>query len=191
MAVDVLKIWNTLKGTSENLQGSQNAASQLSLKHRMVHDGKGFTHARKHTGLANGATLFHLVQVGSSDLHLDFFEVIVAGTPATIDYYEGTVVSSSGAAQLFANNNRASSRTPFTTISTSPVITTTGSALGASFIPNAATNAAFSVGGDAILGGGEWILKAGTNYAIGVTNNSGAAIDFNFVIFGYEPDNNT
>lgn len=191
MPKSVMRIWNTLRGTAENVNGTDNALSQMPLSHRMIHEGRAFTHAKKHLALANGASLTHLVQVGSSDLHVDYLEIIAGGTPVTLEYFENVAVSSTGAPQSFFNNNRSSARSALSAISSAPVITSSGDSLGASFIPNASTNAGQSVGGEAILGGGEWVFKAKTNYAVAVTNNSGGSIDFTFTLFGYEPDNNT
>lgn len=189
MAFDILKVWNALKSSEENVEGTKNALSQVSLTHRMIHDGRAFTHSQKHANIAAGATHVHYLEVGSSDLHVDYFQVIADAAPIDIEYFEGTAVSSVGAPLAFGNNNRSSIRTPLTSIYSQPVITTTGSALGVSFIPNASAAVGASIGGDAILGGGEWILKAGTNYSFVVTNGAGSAVDITVTLFGYEPDN--
>jgi len=190
MAFDILKVWNVLKSSEENVEGTKNALSQVSLTHRMIHDGRAFTHSQKHTGIASaGGTLVHLITVGSSDFHIDYFQVITDVAPVDIKYFEGTAVSSVGAPVSLGNNNRSSARLPMTAIYTNPVITTTGTSLGVSFIPNASASLGASIGGDAILGGGEWILKAGTNYTLAITNNSQSAGAAAVTLFGYEPDN--
>ena len=155
--------------------------------HQQIHNGKGFTHNDRHLNLANAGVSDHLIKVGDNALHVTYFGVVATGSPVVVEYYENTTVSADGTPMALGNNNRTSEKVTTATMFEGPTITGVGDRLGGTEIPDITVGAGQSSGGQAILGGGEWILKPNTNYLYRITNNSGSAINYNITLFYYEP----
>lgn len=163
------------------------AIGTIDQEHLKIHQGKGFTLAKRividDTG---GATPTHeflgIVPAGVFP-HFRSITVSSDGGPVDVDLYEGTTVSANGTAITPYNNNRNSGTTAAMTVFESPTITTDGTLLEPIIIPGTKQQGSF--GSEA---SNEWNLKADTIYMIRITNNTiGAGTSrFTLNMFWYE-----
>lgn len=156
--------------------------------HAMIHQGLGFTYSENHAGILSAGTVDLLLVTGDKPVHMRVLKVSSTGSPISALYYEDAVTSAQGTAEAIGNNNRTSTKTSECTLTSTPTVTDVGNLMGADIYPSQGGGQSGSSG---TLAGGEWILKAGTQYLIRFTNDDNSASDIAINMFWYEPDNRT
>lgn len=156
----------------------------IEQEHLKIHEGKGFTIAKRLT-IANVGGIHEFLGIVPAASFPHFRSIIVAadGGPFDIDFYEGTTVSANGTAVTPQNNNRNSTNTANLDIYDTPTITNDGTLIEPVLVPG--TKQSGSLGSE---GSNEWNLKVSTNYMIRITNNTTGAGTSRFTInmFWYE-----
>ena len=165
-------------------------------EHQMIHEGKGFSLSGKVTGLGAGVTAYMLAKnQNGTPVHWRAATLIVEDGEVNIVFYEDPTTSADGSQLNTYNKNRAVTKTANTAtleVYSGPTVTDVGTPLEYGYIPDASGGSGGgggrTSGGEASRVGGEWILATSTDYLIGITNNSGAAIDYSYIFFWYELD---
>lgn len=160
------------------------AVGSIDQEHLQIHRGNGFTLGKRFTiAEAGGVVDFLGIVPAGTFPHFRTMIVTLDGGPFDVDFYEGTTVSANGAAVSANNNNRNSANTNSMEIYQGPTVTDAGALLE----PVLATGNKQSgaIGSDST---NEWILKAGTNYLIRITNNTpgGGSSNASANMFWYE-----
>jgi len=166
------------------------AQTVIDANHRLVHDGMFYSHTGKDESWTNGATRnFYLSVPAGVFPHIQVMKLDFGRGDIDFVAYEGTTVSSSGTPLTAVNVNRASANTPSLSLSAEPTVTDTGTAIFTLWAPPTSTGTGQSANGVEGVGqGSEWILNAGTNYLVRLTNNSGSTISWAHEFTWYEID---
>lgn len=150
--------------------------------HWAIHRGIFFTGTRIEEAVANDASLNVLIRV-TNETHARFTASI--GAQGLCRLFEGTTFSDPGAAIPTYNRHRnGSAILASTLLSYAPTLTDDGTELAGSFVPGGTRNQAE---GFATSSFEEWILKAGEDYLLRLTNTSGSACDMSATVDFYEP----
>jgi len=186
----VLKAWSEIFSSYENIHGSQNGLKILDADQYWIHAGKAFVHNDKHS-LATSTVHLTYFDLSSAvnEVHLKLFNYNVDNGPCDIHVYKNSVVSTTGSLKQVHNLNQTSVNTNGMRIYENPLMTTTGSQLDFAFIESAAGGPIKAAGGGGGPSVNEWILDPAVKYLIGLTNNSGGAINFSQHLVWYEPFN--
>jgi len=151
----------------------------------LIHQGRMFIHSDIHTGLGAGASHYHIIDTSSVQPtghgHMRMAKLSAEGGPFWIELYKNTQVSSLGAAAPMYNLHQGSSRTAMTQLFQGAVVTSDGTLLVGDIVPGTQQS------GDITDNGAlEWILTAGTRYALKVTNKSAQAQNWALTLLGHE-----
>jgi len=160
------------------------AVGCIEQEHLKIHEGKGFTLAKR-LSIANVGGTHEFLGIVPALVYPHFRKITVAsdGGPFDVDFYEGTTVSDNGTAVTACNNNRNSATTAELLIYDTPTITGDGTLLEPILIPG--TKQSGALGSE---GSNEWDLKQDEKYMIRITNNTtgGGSSNFTINIFWYE-----
>ncbi len=129
--------------------------------------------------IANGSSITLLGRVGAKQIHFDGMDIQLASGGILMEMLEAPTISTLGTSQTVRRRNRAVGTTGNNTMLVYSGSAVTGGTLIDTAKPPIVTSNGQRVEG-ATTGIGEgWILKQNTDYAIRLTNNTGAAVDFN------------
>jgi hypothetical protein len=153
--------------------------------HHLGHEGMLFIHSDKHPVLA-AANFDILIKVPASpagrQVHLRF-NYTTSDVPCDLILFRDTIVSADGDLESLNSNNDAVVKTTGVQIFEGPTITDDGSEWGNALIAGTKHSAGSL---DQLLP--EWILTAGVNYLLRLTNNSNGTIDVVNAIFFYDSE---
>lgn len=163
------------------------AVTGIDHVHRMGHDGFAYHTSGKFTGLANGASVDHIISVPASiHPHIQFIKISVGDGDIDVVTYEGVTTSDDGTAMSILNTNRNSSNAAGTTVFSAGTVTDLGTKIHTRWRPTTATGAGARIGTLVEEPGEEWIFKPSTKYTVRITNNSGGSITYTFEMLWYE-----
>ena len=162
--------------------------------HHLGHEGKVFIHSSRHNGLANGASLDHLIRMPAGNAarqaHMRF-NVIANAITGSLDadgfLYKDAAVSADGASEPIVSTNDAVVKITGVEMFSAPTITDIGTFKARPW------NVGEKKGsGNIDQAVPEWILAPdGANerlYIFRITNNSGGALDFVLSLFFYDSE---
>lgn len=163
------------------------AVGIIEQEHLKIHQGKGFTLAKRLViDDAGGATPAHeflgVVPAGVFP-HFRSLQVVSDGGDFDVDFYEGATVSANGSLATPYNNNRNSSTEAGLLVYDGPTVTNDGALLEPILAPGTKQTGSFGSEGS-----NEWNLKVSTNYLIRITNLTAGAGTSRFTVnmFWYE-----
>lgn len=156
----------------------------MTAEHKRIHDGQTFYSSvlwGDGNEIADNANADVLIQAGAG-MHIVYD--IAAGGNCEVYLYRSPTNSDVGSAVGAFNKNEYSSNTSSSTITHTPTITGTGTALPAKFLPGGVKTA--GSGGEDGSFSREIILKGGLDYLIRVKNISGAIQPVSVALEWYE-----
>lgn len=148
-----------------------------------VHEGSAYSFSAVNS-LAVGATLILHGKVGFKQLHFDAFDCSVSQGPITVSFYESPTINVLGSQVSQINRNRASGNIPTFKLYAGTTLTSNGTLLDTSSMV-ATSQGNNKVGGIATVDN-SWVLKKNTDYAIIITNSSGATINYSINFIWHE-----
>lgn len=160
--------------------------------HHLGHEGKVFIHSDRHDAITNGSDFDTLIKVPASpsgrQIHMRFAYTLLGATPGTdvegdLTLYRDTTISADGDAEELNSSNDANVKTTGVTIFTGPTITDIGNFWSQGVIAGARRSAG---SGDQLVP--EFVLKAGVNYLLRLTNNSGGTVSIVNAVFFYDSE---
>ena len=172
-------------GTSLDLDALVESVPTTSTFHHLGHEGMVFIHSNTHS-VASGANLDELIKVPASpsgrQVHLRF-NYTVSDVPSDLFLYRDVVVSADGNAETICSNNDVVEKTSGVTIFEGPTITDIGNLWSTGLVAGQ-KNAAGSL--DQLVP--EFVLKAGVNYLLRLTNNNNGAVTLVTAIFFFDSE---
>lgn len=164
------------------------AVTTIAQQHRLLHDGFFFVTSGKQTAWATATSKLFLLRVPALVFpHVQTMKLSFGRGDIDFEAFEGATVSATGTALPLQNPNRNSTNTPDLELYAEPTVTDDGTSIFTLWTPPTAAGVGQSANGVEGVGqGSEWILKAGTDYIVRMTNNSGALIDWSYEFAWYE-----
>jgi len=168
------------------------AMSVIDRVQRILHEGLVYRVSGKITGWENAAVEEYLIRTpAGSNIHWQHLHLSLGRGDIDIEMFEGPTSSADGAslASSMIQPNRQSSNTPTALLFYGPTITDDGTLLHTTWFPPTASGVGQSASGlVGVTPGEEWVLAAGTDYLVRLTNNSGATITYGFEALWSELD---
>lgn len=156
----------------------------IQWEHELVHDGEMYRVDKLYQDVANAGTAMLYLACGTqANVHATFS---VSGAGAAYIYLYEDIGATTGTSVNSYNMNRSSTNTPYVSMKWNPVTTTAGTAMQTEYMPGGAGSASATRVGNSARSNTEWVLKAGKNYAVSVTNASGTACDYSIGAVVYE-----
>lgn len=146
--------------------------------HARIEMGDTFVHNNAHTGIAAGASYFHVMDVGDEDLHLTQFRASSTTSPIWIEVAEGDTYTGGTAGEI-VNRDRNSVEMPVSTITEGVTISVGGTHLVGDY------SGGTKQSGGSVSTAEEWVLKRNTTYAFEVRNDSSSSADVSFHLEWY------
>jgi hypothetical protein len=143
------------------------------IHHLMIHAERVFVHNNAHTGIAAGASYWHVLTTGSNFCNVTDYHATADSAPIWLALSEAPTWSG-GTSASFINRYRSSAATTQSTIKEGCIVTAAGTHLEGDFA--AGTK---QTGGSLGLGD-EWLLKPNTDYAFLIRNDSNGAATVSF-----------
>lgn len=138
--------------------------------HQQIQNGHTYVHNNAHTGIAAGASYWHVFTTGAREVHLTDYHTSSDSAPIWLAVSESPTFTGGSAAGLI-NRDRNSANTTTCTLVEGATVSAAGTHMESDYAAGTRQS-----GGSAALGQ-EWILKPNTSYAFLVRNDStGAAI---------------
>lgn len=152
-----------------------------------IHKGTsyGFT---AHGSIANGANLTLIGRLQAKQVHFEGLDVQLQTGGVLLELIESPTITVLGTAQSARRKNRATVNNATLLIYSGATITNgTGTVIYDS-LPPLVSGIGNSIDSTQTSIQGGWVLKQNTDYAIRLTNQSGATITFNAAFGWHEPD---
>lgn len=150
-------------------------------RHFLTELGRTYIHNGVHSGLAAGATLVHLLVVGSRSAHLKTYHASSTVAPVPLSLSEAPTVTTQGTLGSVVNKNRESTISSETQIYEGGTVSAEGLHLEGDILAGSKQDGGSQHGTD-----DEWILKPNTTYLFSVTNNATGAADISFHVEWYD-----
>lgn len=149
-----------------------------SEKQRAIHKGESFGVSMYATGLANNGVVTMIGRVGAKQIHFDGMDIDLSSGGVLLELIEAPTVTVLGTLTSAHRKNRAIGTPTSNTMLIYDGATITGGSVVYSTKPPV-----ISIGGNKVSSANAsiadgWVLKQNTDYAIRITNQSGAAIDY-------------
>lgn len=141
--------------------------------HAEIHAGRTFVHNNNHTGVAAGASYWHVLTTGASPCALIAYHVTSDVAPVWIAVSEAPSFSG-GTSAAFVNRNRRSAITPISVLVEGATVTDAGVHMEGDYATG--TKQTGGTGGVTEV----WPLAANTSYAFLVRNDATGAADLSF-----------
>lgn len=159
------------------------SATSITELQDAVHEGMAYSFSAVST-MQVGATLVLHGKVGFKQVHFDVFDFAVSQGPVTISFYEAPTINVLGSLVQQVNRNRASKHIPTFKLYTGTTLTSNGTLL------DYTSMVSVSQGNNKVSGiasvNNSWVLKQNTDYAIIISNQSGAIINYSANFFWHE-----
>lgn len=150
----------------------------------MTMQGRAFIHSNRHTGIAAGANLDHVLTTGPNAIIMSSLYVSSTGAPVRTEYYVNPSFSG-GDAQTIGNTNTTSSRVTECTMVSAPTVTGVGTPLAEDIFPSIGGGGQSGIAG--AIENATWILAPSTSYLIRLVNDDAQAEDAAFNFTWFEP----
>lgn len=141
--------------------------------HQQIQNGNTYVHNNAHTGIAAGASYWHVLTTGSRETHLTDYHTSSDSAPIWIAVSESPTFTGGTSATLI-NRDRSSANTTTSTLVEGATVSAAGTHMESDYAAGTRQS-----GGSAALNQ-EWILKANTTYAFLIRNDSTGTATISF-----------